>query len=87
MASHGCGTALIFARTETAIFFETVWQRASALLFLRGRLCFYRSDGTLPRGDAGAPSVLVAYGDDDAGRLRRSKLNGHYVHLRESDRV
>lgn len=89
MADHGRGTALIFARTETAIFFETVWEKASALLFFRGRLCFYRRDGTLPRsdqggGNAGAPSVLVAYGDDDAGRLHRSGLDGQFIHLRST---
>lgn len=87
MAEHGHGTALIFARTETVIFFETVWDRASAILFLRGRLCFYRKDGTLPRadtggGNAGAPSVLVAYGDGDANRLQRSGLDGQFIRLR-----
>lgn len=87
MAEHGRGTALIFARTETAIFFETVWDRASALLFFRGRLSFHRKDGTFPRadqggGNAGAPSVLVAYGDDDANRLRQSGLDGRFIPLR-----
>lgn len=86
MADHGKGTALIFARTETVIFFETVWDRATALLFFRGRLFFHRKDGSLPRhdtggGNAGAPSVLVAYGDDDAARLERSGLNGRFVAL------
>lgn len=86
MAEHGRGTALIFARTETVIFFETVWERAAALLFLRGRLCFYRKDGTLPRadtggGNAGAPSVLVAYGKDDAARLRECGISGQFVAL------
>lgn len=86
MAEHGQGTALIFARTETALFFETVWDRASALLFLKGRLAFHRPDGSLPRsdqggGNAGAPSVLVAYGQDDAARLARCGLPGRYVEL------
>jgi hypothetical protein len=87
IAEHGRGTALIFARTETAIFFETVWDQASALLFIRGRLHFHRKDGTLPRhdnggGNAGAPSVLIAYGDDDAERLRSSGLDGKFISLR-----
>lgn len=86
MADHGRGTALIFARTETAIFFETVWEKASALFFFQGRLCFYCKDGTLPRadtggGNAGAPSVLVAYGADDAYRLERSGLRGQFITL------
>lgn len=87
MADHGRGTALIFARTETQIFFETVWEKATALFFFQGRLCFYRKDGTLPRsdtggGNAGAPSVLVAYGDDDAIKLEQSGLKGQFVKLR-----
>lgn len=62
LARHGNGVALIFARTETAMFHEHVWPRASALLFLRGRLSFFNVDGTPGKGSAGAPSVLVAYG-------------------------
>jgi len=30
MAEHGHGTALTFARTETDLFFETVWKRADS---------------------------------------------------------
>lgn len=86
MAEHGCGTALIFARTETALFFETVWDQATAVLFLKGRLRFHRADGCLPhgnpgRGTAGAPSILIAYGSDDAERLRTSGLAGKWLAL------
>lgn len=38
LAIHGNGIALIFARTETEAFFSQVWERADAILFLRGRL-------------------------------------------------
>lgn len=84
MAAHGLGTALIFARTETAIFFETVWNAATAVMFFKGRLCFHRPDGTLPRadqggGNAGAPSVLIAYGETDADRLRNCGLPGQFL--------
>jgi hypothetical protein len=81
MADHGAGTALIFARTETALFFETVWRRAAACLFLEGRLFFCRPDGTQAGHNAGAPSVLVAYGEYDAKGLRHSGLPGHFVRL------
>lgn len=86
MAEYGRETALIFARTETVIFFETVWDKATAVLFLKGRLCFYRKDGTLPRsdqggGNAGAPSVLIAYGREDADALKMSGLAGQFVNL------
>jgi hypothetical protein len=81
MAEHGRGTALIFARTETALFFETVWRAADACLFLSGRLHFHRPDGERADGNAGAPSVLVAYGAEDARRLRACGLPGAFVPL------
>ena len=68
---HGTGTALLFARTETAVFHRLVWPAASALLFLRGRVTFLRPDGSRAKANAGAPSCLVAYGDDDAEALLR----------------
>lgn len=47
MAQHGNGIALIFARTETELFFETVWNdQATAVLFIRGRLFFHVSVDT-----------------------------------------
>lgn len=79
MADHNHGTAIIFARTETDMFHEYVWNRASALLFLRGRLHFHHADGTRARHNAGAPSVLVAYGRDDAAKLFNCQLEGHIV--------
>lgn len=69
LARHGRGTALTFARTETAWFVETVWKQATALLFLHGRIHFHYPDGTRAAANSGAPSVLIAYGRDDADRL------------------
>ena len=66
LADHGQGTALLFARTETAMFHRLVWNRASALLFLRGRVVFHRANGERSSANAGAPSVLIAYGHFDA---------------------
>jgi hypothetical protein len=79
LARHGRGTALIFARTETALFYRHVWRAASALLFLEGRLTFHRPDGRPGRANAGGPSVLIAYGDGDADLLERSGLAGALV--------
>lgn len=81
MAEHGHGTALLFARTETELFFETVWNRAAALLFLKGRPCFHHQDGRRAAANSGAPVVLIAYGDTDADALRNSALTGRYVPL------
>jgi hypothetical protein len=79
MAAHGCGTALTFARTETSWFTETIWQAASAVLFIEGRLYFHRADGTRAGANAGAPSVLAAYGAADAERLRDSGIPGVFI--------
>ncbi|WP_415798650.1 DNA N-6-adenine-methyltransferase [Comamonas aquatilis] len=81
LAAHGAGTALIFARTETEMFFENVWSKASALLFLKGRLHFHHVDGTRAAANGGAPSVLIAYGEMDAEILKTCKLPGAFVPL------
>ena len=82
MAEHRHGTTLIFARTETDLFHEQVWQQASAVLFLRGRLYFHRPDGRRAGANAGAPSCLIAYGQSDAAILRTCGIAGHLVELR-----
>lgn len=79
LADHGIGTALVFARTETAWFAQHVWTRADAILFLAGRLHFHRSDGSRAADNAGAPSCLVAYGRRDADLLAGAELDGALV--------
>lgn len=81
LADHNQGTALIFARTETRMWFDHIWPRASGLLFLKGRLRFCYVNGK-EAGAAGAPSVLVAYGDADADVLASASRPGHFVDLR-----
>lgn len=83
LADHGRGTAIVPTATETAYFFGSVWERAHGLLFLRGRVQFYRVDGVKPEGRqrSRAAMVLVAYGRNDAERLADSSLDGHYVPL------
>lgn len=81
LATHGCGSALIFARTETDAFFRHVWDCAHALLFLRGRLNFHYPDGTRAKANSGAPTVLCAYGSNDADILAACGLNGQFVPL------
>lgn len=83
LATHGDGIALVFARTETAGFVAEVWQKATALLFLHGRLHFHYADGTRAPANSGAPSVLVAYGSVAASRLANAELDGSFVRLRE----
>jgi hypothetical protein len=81
LARHGHGTALVFARTETAIWHTHVWPHATGMFFLRGRIRFHHTSGVPAKNDCGAPSVLVAYGADDAERLRTAPLAGKFVAL------
>lgn len=89
MAEHDRGIALIFARTETTTFFRSVWDHASAVLFWRGRLDFLTPDGTPAKredgksANAGAPSVLCAYGQHAADVLASlGDERGQFVPLR-----
>jgi hypothetical protein len=82
-AEHGNAIALIFARTETAMFFNHVWGKADGLLFIKGRLYFHHASGAVAKANSGAPSVLVAYGIENAARLRCCGIAGAYVSMIE----
>lgn len=81
LSIHGNGIALIFARTETKMFFDHVWNKADAVLFIEGRLYFHHVDGTRARANAGAPSVLIAYGNDNAEILKNCSIKGKFITL------
>lgn len=83
LSEHGNGIALIFARTETRMFFDYIWDKADAILFLKGRLSFYNADGTKGNSNAGAPSCLVAYGKENVVALGCSGLTGNYIRLQK----
>lgn len=76
LAEHGEGTALLHARTE-AEWFEPVWAKASAILFLAARLYFHYPDGRRAEANSGAPACLCAFGWYDAGRLEESGISGY----------
>lgn len=80
MAFHGNGIALIFARTETRAFQTYCWRKASGMLFLAGRIKF-RLPGGGVAGSSGAPSVLIAYGHENAQILKDSGIDGYFVAL------
>lgn len=82
LVGHGNGIALVFARTETRMFFDSVWPYATALLFLRGRLHFCDVDGVPAKANAGAPTVLIAYGEEARARLWKARHLGAFVGLR-----
>ena len=87
LVAHGNGIALIFAKTETEMFFKHVWNKADGILFLRGRLHFHYVDGTRAKANAGAPSCLVAYGAENFMALERSRIHGVLIDLHHGRRA
>lgn len=80
LARHGNGVAIIFARTETEGFFDTVWNKADGLLFIKKRLYFHHISGDKAKGNSGGPSVLVAYGKENANVLKNCGISGAFVY-------
>jgi hypothetical protein len=78
LANHKSGIGLIFARTETKVWQDTIWPNAIGILFLKGRLSFYDDKGE-KGGTAGSPSTLVAFSHEDTEVLRTCGLKGCLV--------
>lgn len=72
LQEHGNGIALIFARTDTALFHRI---DADMVFFLKGRIAFLdkrkRADT-----NAGHGSMLIAYGKQNAKAILKSGLAG-----------
>ena len=83
MRDHGDGVALVPARTETAMFYESVWGHSSGVCFVRGRPHFHFGDGTRAAFNSGAPICLVAYGRSNFWALQASGL-GFVIELEPS---
>lgn len=89
LVSHGRGTALLHARTETD-WFRQIWDGASAVLFLYKRIIFHKPDGSLATtkkgevANSGAPPVLAAFGEKDATILAACGLPGKFIPLRSA---
>lgn len=78
LSLHGNGTALLHARTE-ALWFQPVWQKAKAILFLADRIYFHYPDGRRAEANSGAPACLVAFSTYDKERLSNSNIPGFLV--------
>lgn len=80
LAEHGNGIALVFARTETGLFFNNVWPKADSIFFIKGRIAFCDKQGK-PAMSAGAPSCLIAYGNECSEILKNCKLAGIFLEI------
>jgi phage N-6-adenine-methyltransferase len=89
LADHGDGIALVNAATGTRWFHDYIWDRADAVLFLKGRLTFCLPDGTPAPASNPSPSVLVAYGTQNVAALRRyaREHGGRFIDLRVQRRA
>jgi hypothetical protein len=81
MAMHCNGVALTFARTDTNVFHDFVFPVADSIFFVRQRITFYNVDGTPGHFNGGAPSVLIAYGEQNSEALRNVDLKGFHQSL------
>lgn len=81
MAEHNNGIALVFARTDTEWFHNSIAGVASGILFLKGRVKFVDGYGATGGGGAGCGSMLVAYGDRALTALKRGEEKGLLVTL------
>lgn len=79
MYQHDNGIALTFARTETAWFQELIWPQATSILFMKGRITFLTPSGAKAKGSAGAPSVLISYGEANMEALEKSGIEGKHL--------
>lgn len=80
MAAHGNGIALLFDRMDSALWHNTIFPTATAMLIMKGRIGFMRPDGTqAPAGGCG--SVFVAWGNENADALSKCKIPGKYIIL------
>jgi hypothetical protein len=82
MAMHNNGISLLFARAETRMFFDYIWNVATSVLFIKSRLHFHYVTGERADNNSGAPSILVGYGEKARLRLERSEITGKLIHLK-----
>lgn len=77
MKEHGKGLVLCFARTDTRWAQEAL-AACDGVLFIKGRLAFHHGDGTVATSCAGAPSMLLAFGEFEAEALCNSFVPGYF---------
>jgi phage N-6-adenine-methyltransferase len=80
-ATHGNAIVMLFNRLETKWCFDNVWNKADAILFIKGRIRFYHVTGK-QGGSPGCGSILVAYGQNNVKALQsavNSKIPGRLV--------
>lgn len=86
MSKHNNGIAFIFARTDTKFYQRWVLETCASILFIKGRIKFFNYEGEAAY-NAGAPSCLVAYGENNVEALEYSGIEGKHVLVNYSQLV
>jgi hypothetical protein len=81
LKEHGNGIALIFAKTETKAFFDHIWEDAHSIFFIKKRLRFIKHDFSAA-GASTAPSVLIAYGQQNTDSFKTLNIQGKLIVLK-----
>ena len=81
MVEHNNGIALLFNRCDSKMFIDVILEKATAIKFLKGRIKFYKKDGTRG-GSPGCGSILIAFGEDNAYTLEKNSLPGKFIKLK-----
>ena len=76
MAIHNNGIALLYNRSDNKMFHSFIFPVADSIFFLKGRIRFYRPDGTVGE-QPGSGSVLIAFGRNNTDAIENSGLKGH----------
>ena len=80
MDGHRNGVSLVFARTDCAWYHDYA-AKCDGILFVKGRIKFVDARGATGESGAGAGSMLLSWGSDNADALRRMAADGrgHFV--------
>lgn len=81
MSEHNNGIALLFARTDRNTFHNYVFPVADSMLFIKQRLHFYDIHGNRAKANAGAPSVLIGYGENNSDSIAECGIKGKHILL------
>jgi hypothetical protein len=84
MALHLNGIALTFGRTDTVAFQSFVFPVADSIFFIKRRVYFCNGAGMRAKSDGGAPSVLIAYGEQNSESLASSGFKGYHLPINYS---
>ena len=80
MSDHGNGIALLYNRCDSKMFQDVIFKKATAMLFMRHRIKFYKSDGSIG-GSPGCGSILIAFGDNNPDILKNCDIEGKFIYL------